>query len=82
MNPRPVVPWSGAVHWNPEILAADRLADAAMIANYLTAKPPNRCGCTAEQRDRTVQQHLAVLDRPDWRDAVRATDAMGWHDQR
>ncbi|MFF0471934.1 hypothetical protein ACFYPX_31450 [Micromonospora zamorensis] len=43
-----------------------------MIAHYLTAKPPNRCGCTAEQRDRIVQHYLAVLDQPDWRNAVRA----------
>jgi hypothetical protein len=54
-----------------------------MIADYLVAKPPDRCGCTAEQRDRIVQQYLAVLEQPDWRDAARAgleptSDFFAW----
>ncbi|AGL18142.1 hypothetical protein [Actinoplanes sp. N902-109] len=47
-----------------------RYIDAAMIANYLTAEPAHRCGCTTEQRDRIVQRYLAVLEQPGWRDAA------------
>ncbi|MEV4824634.1 hypothetical protein [Micromonospora sp. NPDC049274] len=61
-----------AAHLAQQPPTADRYVDAAIIANYLTAKPPKRCGCTAEQRDRIVQHYLAVLDQPDWRNAVRA----------
>ena len=71
--PAPVVLAAHAARLAQLPPTAHRYVDAAMIADYLTAKPPNRCGCTAEQRDRIVQQYLAVLDRPDWRAAVRAS---------
>ncbi|WP_406063081.1 hypothetical protein [Micromonospora sp. NBC_00860] len=68
----PVVLAAHAAHLAQQPPTANRYMDAAMIANYLVAKAPNRCGCTAEQRDRIVQHYLAVLDQPDWRNAVRA----------
>ncbi|MFG1837353.1 hypothetical protein ACGFH8_02810 [Micromonospora sp. NPDC049175] len=70
--PAPAVLAAHAAHLAQQPPTANRYVDAAIIANHLTAKPPNRCGCSAEQRDRIVQQYLAVLDRPDWRSAVRA----------
>jgi hypothetical protein len=42
-----------------------------MIADQLAAKPPDRCGCTAEQCDRIVQRYLEVLNHPDRCHAVR-----------
>ncbi|CCH16959.1 hypothetical protein [Micromonospora lupini] len=69
--PAPAVLAAHATHLAHQPPTADRYVDAAIIANYLTAKPPNRCGCTAEQRDHVVQHYLAVLDQPDWRSAVR-----------
>lgn len=71
--PSPVVLAAHAAHLAQQKPTANRYVDAAMIADHLTAKPAHRCGCTAEQRDRIVQQYLAVLDRPAWRDAVRAS---------
>ncbi|MFD1084787.1 hypothetical protein [Micromonospora andamanensis] len=81
--PAPVVLAAHAAHLAQQSPTANRYVDAAIIAHHLTAKPPNRCGCTAEQRDHIVQQYLAVLDRPDWRDAVRAglsptSDFFAW----
>ncbi|GIH00669.1 hypothetical protein Pma05_72410 [Plantactinospora mayteni] len=81
--PAPVVLAAHAAHLAQQTPTANRYVDAAIIADYLTAKPPNRCGCTTEQRDRIVQQYLVVLDRPDWRDAVRAglgptSDFFAW----
>ncbi|MEU2665517.1 hypothetical protein ACLQ20_24770 [Micromonospora sp. DT46] len=49
-----------------------RYVDAAIIADHLADKTPQQSGCTNEQRDHLVQQYLAVLDRQDWCDAVRA----------
>ena len=81
--PAPVVLAAHAAHLAQQPPTANRYADAAIIADYLTAKPPNRCGCTAEQRDHIVQRYLAVLERPDWRDAVRTglgptSDFFAW----
>jgi hypothetical protein len=69
--PAPAVLAAHAAHLAQQSPAANRYVDAAIIANHLTAKSPNRCGCTTEQRDHIVQQYLAVLDRPEWRAAVR-----------
>jgi hypothetical protein len=69
--PAPAVLAAHAAHLAQQSPAANRYVGAAMIADYLTAKPANRCGCTSEQRDHIVQQYLAVLDRPDWRAAIR-----------
>ncbi|MFI7079616.1 hypothetical protein ACIBO1_20160 [Micromonospora sp. NPDC049903] len=69
--PAPAVMAAHAAHLAQQPPAANRYVDAAIIADYLTTKPPNRYGCTPEQRDHIVQQYLAVLDRPEWRAAVR-----------
>ncbi|MEU7751153.1 hypothetical protein [Micromonospora sp. NPDC049171] len=81
--PAPAVLAAHAAHLAQQPPTANRYVDAAIIANYLTAKPPNRCGCTTEQRDHIVQQYLAVLDRPEWHAAVRAghglnSDFFAW----
>ncbi|KHD75872.1 hypothetical protein MB27_20655 [Actinoplanes utahensis] len=81
--PAPVVLAAHAAHLARQEPTANRYIDAAMIADCLVARPANRCGCTAEQRDRIVQQYLAVLEQPDWRDAVRAglgptSDFFAW----
>ncbi len=81
--PAPVVLAAHAAHLARQAPTANRYVDAAMIANYLVAKPPDRCGCTAEQRNRIVQQYLAVLEQTDWRDAVRVglgptSDFLAW----
>ncbi len=81
--PAPVVLAAHAVHLARQAPTVNRYIDAAMIAHYLVAKPPDRCGCTTEQRDRIVQQYLAVLEQPDWRDAVRVglgptSDFFAW----
>ncbi|MET7419981.1 hypothetical protein [Dactylosporangium sp. NPDC005555] len=70
--PAPIVLAAHAAHLARQTPTVDRYVDAAVIADHLAAKPPNRCGCTVEQRDRIVRQYLAVLERPDWCDAVRA----------
>ncbi|MFI5893767.1 hypothetical protein ACIA5D_27060 [Actinoplanes sp. NPDC051513] len=68
--PAPVLLTAHAARLARQQPTVNRYVDAAMIADYLAAKPPHRCGCRAEQRDRIVQQYLAVLVRPDWRAAV------------
>ena len=70
--PAPIVLASHAAHLARQAPTVNRYLDAAVIADHLTAKPPNRCGCTTEQRDHIVQQYLNVLDRPEWCDTVRA----------
>ncbi|SCF05683.1 hypothetical protein [Micromonospora chokoriensis] len=70
--PAPVVLAAHAAHLARQPPTANRYVDAAMIAHCLTAGPADRYGCTAAQRDRVVQRYLAVLDQPDWRNAVRA----------
>jgi hypothetical protein len=81
--PAPAVLAAHPAHLAHQSPTVNRYVDAAIIADYLTAKPPNRCGCTTEQRDRIVQQYLAVLDRPEWCAAVRAgrglnSDFFAW----
>lgn len=70
--PAPIVLAAHADHLARQTPTADRYVDAAIIADHLTAKDPHRSACTTEQRDRIARQYLAVLDRPGWRDAVRA----------
>ncbi|MEU8046705.1 hypothetical protein AB0B71_21490 [Micromonospora echinofusca] len=60
-----------------------RYIDAAVTADQLAEKAPERSGCTAEQRDELVQQYLAVLDRQDWCTTIRSdfdpdSDAYFW----
>ncbi|MFI1996754.1 hypothetical protein [Actinoplanes sp. NPDC020271] len=81
--PAPAVLAAHAAHLAQQPPTATRYVDAAIIADYLTAKPANRSGCTTEQRDHIVQQYLAVLDRPNWRAAVRTgrglnSDFFAW----
>jgi hypothetical protein len=81
--PAPAVLTAHADHLARQPPTANRYIDAAIIADRMVAQPPERCGCTAEQRDRIVQQYLAVLDRPDWRAAVRSglgptSDFFAW----
>ncbi|MEV4141689.1 hypothetical protein AB0J72_57240 [Dactylosporangium sp. NPDC049742] len=70
--PAPAVLAAHAGHLARQTPTVSRYVDAAIIVDHLTSKPPDRCGCTAEQRDRVAEQYLTVLDRADWCDAVRA----------
>ncbi|MEV0394978.1 hypothetical protein [Polymorphospora rubra] len=70
--PAPIVLAAHAAHLARQAPTVHRYADAAVIADHLAGKAPQRCGCTTEQGDRIVRQYLAVLDRPDWCDTVRA----------
>lgn len=70
--PAPVVLAAHAAHLARQTPSVDRYVDAAVIADQLAGKPSDRSGCTAEQRDHILRQYLAVLEQPDWRDAVRA----------
>nr|MDT0659119.1 hypothetical protein [Micromonospora sp. DSM 115978] len=69
--PAPTVLAAHAAHLGRQAPTVTRYTDAAMIADHLSAKAPERVGCTIEQRDRIVRQYLAVLDQPDWCDTVR-----------
>ncbi|MFC4857216.1 hypothetical protein [Actinophytocola glycyrrhizae] len=61
-----------AAHLGRQAPTVNRYVNAAVLAHHLTEKTPRQCGCTAEQRDHLVRQYLAVLDREDWCDTVRA----------
>ncbi|MFB9545901.1 hypothetical protein [Micromonospora sagamiensis] len=81
--PAPIVLAAHAAHLGRQAPALDRYVDAAVIADHLVDKAPQRSGCTIEQRDHLVQQYLAVLDRQDWCDTVRAglgsdSDFFAW----
>lgn len=70
--PAPVVLAAHVAHLGRQAPTVDRYVDAATIVDHLTDKPPERCGCTPEQRDRIAQQYLAILNRQNWCDTVRA----------
>lgn len=81
--PAPIVLTAHAAHLALQTPTVHRYVDAAVIADHLKAKPPNRSGCTTEQRDLIVRQYLAVLDRPDWCDKIRmgldpTSDLFAW----
>jgi hypothetical protein len=81
--PAPIVLAAHAAHLARQAPDVNRYVDAAVIADRLTAGPPNRYGCTAEQRDRIVRQYLWVLDQPEWCEKVRAdldpgSDLLAW----
>lgn len=60
---------------------AQRYVNAAVIADHLATKAPERCGCTTEQRDDIVRRYRAVLDRQEWCDAVHTKtdrDFVNW----
>lgn len=72
-----------ATHLVRQAPTVDRYVNAAVIADHLAEEPPRRSGCTAKQRDDLVRQYLAVFDRQDWCDAVRAgldadSDFFAW----
>jgi hypothetical protein len=70
--PAPVVLVAHAHHLGRQAPTADRYVNAAVIADQLAAKAPERSGCTIDQRDRLVRQYQSILDRPDWCDTARA----------
>lgn len=70
--PAPTVLTAHAAHLGRQAPTVARYVDAAVIADHLADKASDRCGCTTEQRDLIVQRYIAVLDRPDWCDTVRA----------
>ncbi|WP_198318643.1 hypothetical protein [Pseudofrankia inefficax] len=70
--PAPIVLAAHAAHLGRQMPAVNRYVDAALIAHQLAKRSAERFGCTAEQRDQVVRQYLAVLDRQDWCDTVRA----------
>ncbi|MFI7152872.1 hypothetical protein ACIBO2_48805 [Nonomuraea sp. NPDC050022] len=70
-------------HLSRQTATLNRYVDAAMIADHLAQKPAERLGYTPEQRDRLVRRYLAVLDREDWCETVRAahdpdSDFFAW----
>jgi hypothetical protein len=70
--PAPAVLAVHAAHLARQTPSVTRYVNAAVIADHLANNVPERSGCTAEQRDGIVQQYLAVLNRRDWCDGVRA----------
>lgn len=70
--PASIVLAAHAAHLGQQVPTVNRYVNAAVIADQLAEKAPERSGCTTEQRDRLVQQYLAVLDRQNWCDTVRA----------
>lgn len=81
--PAPIVLAAHAAHLARQTPALHRYVEAAVIADHLTDKQPDRYGSTSEQRDHIVQQYLTVLNRPEWCDTVRAgldsaSDYFAW----
>lgn len=70
--PAPIVLAAHAAHLSQQAPTVSRYIEAGVIAFHLTNKTPQECGCTTEQRDHIVRQYLAVLDRDDWCDTIRA----------
>lgn len=61
-----------AHHLSRQTPTLSRYVDAAVIADHLAQKQPERVGCTLEHRDRVLQHYLAVLNREDWSETARA----------
>ena len=59
-------------HLGRQTPTVNRYVDAAVIAGQLAQQPPERLGCTEDDRDRLLQRYLAVLDRDDWCANARA----------
>ena len=81
--PASIVLASHSAHLGEQTPTVSRYLDAAVIADHLAEKAPERFGCTAEQRGHLVQQYLAVLDRQDWCDTARTgldpnSDYFAW----
>lgn len=78
--PAAIVLAAHAGHLSRQAPTASRYIEAAIIADQLTKKAPEESGCTIGQRDDLVRKYLAVLDRQDWCDAIRADlDQGGAH---
>jgi hypothetical protein len=69
--PAPIVLAAHAAHIGRQAPTPGRYIEAAMIAYHLVDKTPEKCGCTAAQRDDIVRGYLTVLDRKEWRDTMR-----------
>ncbi|OKI51412.1 hypothetical protein [Micromonospora sp. CB01531] len=81
--PAPIVLAAHVAHLGRQAPAVDRYVDVAVIADHLADRAPEQSGCTTEQRNHLVRQYLAVLDRQDWCDTVRAgldsdSDFFAW----
>ncbi|WP_327108151.1 hypothetical protein [Nonomuraea glycinis] len=61
-----------AHHLSRQTPTLSRYIDAAVIADHLAQKQPERVGCTLDHRDRVLQHYLAVLNREDWSETARA----------
>ncbi|KQR08685.1 hypothetical protein ASF78_20360 [Cellulomonas sp. Leaf334] len=70
--PAPLVLAAHAAHLAHQTPSVDRYVDAAAIADHLAAEPRGGSNSWTEQRATLAPPYLAVLLRPDWRDAVRA----------
>ncbi|TMR88217.1 hypothetical protein [Nonomuraea basaltis] len=70
--PAHIVLQAYASHLGRQTPTLSRYINAAIIADHLAQKPPERLGCTLEHRDRLLQQYLAVLNREDWSETARA----------
>lgn len=70
--PAAIVLTAHAGHLARQTPTVDRYVNAAVIADELSTKPPERTGCDPGQRDRIVRRYLAVIEQPAWSDAVRA----------
>jgi hypothetical protein len=49
-----------------------RYLTATVLTYHLTKHEPHRLGCTVGQRARVLADYLAVLNRPEWIEAVRS----------
>ncbi|GII33491.1 hypothetical protein [Planotetraspora mira] len=81
--PARIVLQAHADHLSRQVPSVNRYVNTAVIADHLTQKPPERLSCTAEDRNRILQQYLATLNRDDWSETVRAdldpsTDYFTW----
>ncbi|WP_127501986.1 hypothetical protein [Actinoplanes solisilvae] len=70
--PAPTVLAAHAAYLFRQTPTWNRYVVAATLADHLAAKPANRSGCTAEERDDVVRQYLAALEQPDWVAVARA----------
>ncbi|MGV9377520.1 hypothetical protein ACWDRB_16975 [Nonomuraea sp. NPDC003707] len=69
--PAHIVLQAHAGHLGRQTPTLSRYINAAVIADHLAQKPPERLGCTLEDRSRLLQQYLAVLNRDDWSETAR-----------
>ncbi|MCC5580113.1 hypothetical protein IMZ11_31260 [Microtetraspora sp. AC03309] len=70
--PARIILQAHADHLSRQTPTVNRYVSAAVIADHLAQKPPERLGCTVEDRNQILQQYLATLDREDWSEMARA----------